>query len=156
MLAAGLLMAGLAGCAPSLRMMHRSRAYFERCYAADFDARVVPTERRACWDAWLAHYTQGQPRERVQYARARLRTDGAPAEPLFATDALASAAEASPAASSPDSATPTTPRDEGATGCAAVCGPRFASCAARCDDADPAPCRAACDAEHRACTNACP
>ncbi len=147
MLAAGLLTAGLAGCAPSLRMVHRSRAYFERCYAADFDPRVVPAERRACWDAWLAHYTQGQPRERVQYARARLRADGAPAEPLLLADDATSAAT--------DATTPATPM-RSATGCDAVCGPTLASCAARCDVADPTPCRAACDAEHRACMNACP
>ena len=130
-------------------MVHRSRAYFERCYAADFDARVVPTERRACWDAWLAHYTQGQPRERVQYARARLRADGAPAEPLIVADV------APGPSSTTDATTPTAPA-RSATGCDAVCGPALASCAARCDAADPAACRAACDAEHRACVNACP
>ncbi len=149
MLAAGLLVASLTGCAPSLRMVHRSHAYFERCYAADFDTRVVPTERRACWDAWLAHYTQGQPRERVQYARARLRAEGAPAEPLLA------AAEATGPATAPDATSPDAP-DRATTGCDAVCGPTLASCAARCDDTHLAPCRAACDAEHRACMNACP
>jgi hypothetical protein len=71
--AAALLAAGLgAGCAPSLRMVHRGNAYFERCYAADFDVRVRATDRHTCWVAWLDHYTVGQPVERVRYARARV------------------------------------------------------------------------------------
>jgi len=65
-----------AGCAPSLRMVHRSRAYFERCYAADFDAQIRRTERHACWVAWLDHYTSGQPRERIIYARTRVAAQG--------------------------------------------------------------------------------
>ena len=71
-----------AGCAPSLRMVHRSRAYFERCYAADFDPRIRRTERHACWVAWLDHYTGGQPRERIAYARERVASQGADTDAL--------------------------------------------------------------------------
>lgn len=75
--AVGLLTAlFVAGCAPSIRMVHRSRAYFERCYAADFDPQIRRTERHACWVAWLDHYTSGQPRERVMYARTRAAAQG--------------------------------------------------------------------------------
>jgi len=56
--------------------VHRGRAYFERCYAADFDAQIRRTERHACWVAWLDHYTSGQPRERIMYARARVAAQG--------------------------------------------------------------------------------
>jgi hypothetical protein len=58
-------------------MVHRGDAYFERCYAADFDARVRATDRHTCWVAWLDHYTVGQPAERIRYARARAAAIGA-------------------------------------------------------------------------------
>ncbi len=75
--AVGLLAAlSAASCAPSIRMVHRGRAYFERCYAADFDAQIRRTERHACWVAWLDHYTSGQPRERIMYARTRVAAQG--------------------------------------------------------------------------------
>ena len=60
------------GCGPSLRRVQDSRIYFERCYAADFDARIPLAEKHACWTAWLEHYTEGQPPERARYARERL------------------------------------------------------------------------------------
>jgi hypothetical protein len=62
----------LVGCGPSLRRTQQSRVYFERCYAADFDARIPLAEKHACWTAWLAHYTIGQPAERREYARDRV------------------------------------------------------------------------------------
>lgn len=46
--------------------------YFERCFAADFDPSVPVEERRACWQAWLAHYQNWQPPDRVDYVRERL------------------------------------------------------------------------------------
>lgn len=60
------------GCGPSLRLVQQSHVYFERCYSADFDARIAPGEKHACWSAWLQHYTIGQPPERRDYARQRL------------------------------------------------------------------------------------
>jgi hypothetical protein len=68
-LVVGILM---LGCGPSLRQSQQSRVYFERCYAADFDPRIVVAEKRACWTAWLEHYTIAQPEERREYARARV------------------------------------------------------------------------------------
>ena len=64
-------------------MVHRSRAYFERCYAADFDPRVRRTERHACWVAWLDHYTAAQPRERIMYARERVAAQSGDAAALL-------------------------------------------------------------------------
>lgn len=60
------------GCGTSLRRVQDSRVYFERCYAADFDARIPLAEKHACWTAWLEHYTDGQPPERARYARERV------------------------------------------------------------------------------------
>lgn len=86
-------------CGPSLRRVHRSEVYFERCYAADFDARVPIEERRACWQAWMAHWQVGQPPDRIDYVRERLlrldperaaivalATGGADADPVPLTD----------------------------------------------------------------------
>lgn len=68
-----LLALGLAAaCGPSLRRVQESRVYFERCYSADFDARIPLAEKHACWSAWLEHYTAGQPPERASYARERV------------------------------------------------------------------------------------
>jgi hypothetical protein len=62
----------LLGCGHSLRRSQQSRVYFERCYSADFDPRVALGDKHACWSAWLAHYTSGQPEDRSDYARGRL------------------------------------------------------------------------------------
>lgn len=69
------------GCGPSLRRVHRSEVYFERCYAADLDRAVPIGERRACWQSWMAHYQLGQPPDRIDYVRERiLRLDPERAE----------------------------------------------------------------------------
>jgi hypothetical protein len=64
---------GLAlACGPSLRMIHESDTYYERCYAADVDPQITVDTRRECWALWLEHYTPGQPPDRVAHARSRL------------------------------------------------------------------------------------
>jgi hypothetical protein len=81
------------GCGPSLRRMHRSEVYFERCYAADFDPAVAIAQRRACWLAWMEHWQADQPPDRVDYVRERvLRLDPERA----AIVALATGADDSP------------------------------------------------------------
>ncbi len=71
--ALALVLAAVAsGCGPSLRRVHQGNVYFERCYAADLDALVPPTERRTCWQAWHAHYQTGASPERIDYVTERL------------------------------------------------------------------------------------
>ena len=84
-------------------MVHRSRAYFERCYAADFDPSIPRTERHACWVAWLDHYTSGQPRERIMYARERLVAQGTATDSLLlpGVDVAAPTSDAMRAAHAP-------------------------------------------------------
>jgi hypothetical protein len=53
-------------------MVHTGNVYFERCYGAEFDDKVSPEEREACWNAWLADYTRHQPAHRIDYAMRRL------------------------------------------------------------------------------------
>jgi hypothetical protein len=168
-----------SSCAPSLRMVHRSRAYFERCYAADFNPEIRRTERHACWVAWLDHYTAAQPRERIMYAHARVAAQARDTDALALpgvddpadagvalapiadagqlADAEPIAADARPAHAAfaiPPPPEPAMPR-RGSPACAPVCGPRFSACVALCNPENPEACRDACIAEHRACGNAC-
>ncbi len=59
-------------CAPSHRMVHDGNVYFEQCYGAEFNQRVSPELREACWMAWLANYTRHQPAHRIDYAMRRV------------------------------------------------------------------------------------
>ncbi len=166
-LAALVLMVLLASsCAPSFRMVHRSRAYFERCYAADFDARIRRTERHACWVAWLDHYTAAQPRERILYAQQRVAAQAGDTEALrlpgvetssVTTEVPTQSTDEAPGAGAPDAGAPAAPiaPHRGTPACAPVCDPRFVACASRCDPASPDACRDACAAEQRACGSAC-
>jgi len=75
LLAAGCLGFSLIqSCAPSLRMVHEGNGYFEKCYAADFNPQRNDSERDACWNAWLAHYTHHQPAHRIDYAMRRVES----------------------------------------------------------------------------------
>ncbi len=69
---AALVLGGAPACGPSLRRVQQANQYFERCFAADRDARRSDSERRACWTAWHEHYQVGQPEDRVDYVRERL------------------------------------------------------------------------------------
>ncbi len=53
-------------------MVHEGNGYFENCYAADFNPKVDQTQREACWNAWLAHYTRHQSAHRIDYAMRRV------------------------------------------------------------------------------------
>lgn len=53
-------------------MLHQSEAYYEHCHAADLDPARSTDDRLQCWSAWVEHYHQGMPPERVSHARRRL------------------------------------------------------------------------------------
>ncbi|MCA9535850.1 MAG: hypothetical protein KC593_19325 [Myxococcales bacterium] len=67
----GVVLGTALGCGPSMRMIHESDTYYERCYAADVDPGISVELRRECWARWLEHYTPGQPPDRVAHARSR-------------------------------------------------------------------------------------
>jgi hypothetical protein len=46
---------------------------FEHCYRLDLELDVATTHRQACWTAWLDRYTYGQSRDKLEYARRRVR-----------------------------------------------------------------------------------
>lgn len=62
-----------AACGPSVQSIYEGNVRFEHCYRLDLDLEIVPTHRRHCWEQWLDAYRQGQPRDRVEYARRRLQ-----------------------------------------------------------------------------------
>ena len=68
------LLVGLIGiaCGPSLATVHEGAVRFEHCYGMDLDPRSPPAQRKACWQTWIAAYTLGQPRDRIEYAQRRL------------------------------------------------------------------------------------
>ena len=72
-LAAGCAVLGAASCGPSVQSIYEGNVRFEHCYRLDLDLEIVPTHRRHCWEQWLESYRYGQPRDRVEYARRRLR-----------------------------------------------------------------------------------
>ena len=59
-------------CGPSIQSIHEGSVRFEHCYRLDFDVRIAPSHRHACWEQWTRVYSYGQARDRVEHARRRL------------------------------------------------------------------------------------
>lgn len=165
------------GCVPSLRVVQQGHVYFERCYAADFDPQIPLAEKHACWNAWLSHYTTGQSRERVRYARRRLyqiehgrpvpRLPGLPEAGADSRDVVAisepgpaestrGANESSPAEPAEMAADRESPLPQNTNpACAALaCEPAWRACMAECAD-NHYPCQDACRVELHACARGC-
>jgi hypothetical protein len=62
-----------AGCGPSVQSIYEGDVRFEHCYRLDLELDVAPSHRQACWTSWLDRYTYGQPRDKLEYARRRVR-----------------------------------------------------------------------------------
>lgn len=62
-----------SSCGPSVQSIYEGNVRFEHCYRLDLDVNVAPSHREACWKRWLSAYTYGQPRDRIEYARRRVR-----------------------------------------------------------------------------------
>lgn len=172
---------GVLGCGPSLRRSQQGRVYFERCYAADFDPRVALADKHACWTAWLAHYTSGQPVDRGDYARQRIyaiehgesvpRLPGLPAAalgprsaaPITAASTSLTEDDAERAAperperrrrrSRRERHAPPLPRNSNPTCAATACEQAWRACYDTCDGARP--CETACQIELTACARGC-
>jgi hypothetical protein len=157
----------LAGCAPSHRLVHEGDRYFERCYGADFDARVDPTKKEACWQAWMTYYTKHQPAHRVDYALGRIESlqngDPLPTLPGMvhseqSPEALAKEISEADAAASNTGAevmvTLTPDAGPVPNGCVHFCNEYESSCNARCNRGSLA-CSANCERERGLCLNGC-
>ena len=62
----------LNGCGPSIQSIHEGSVRFEHCYRLDLDPKIAPSHRHACWQQWLAVYSYGQSRDRLEHARSRV------------------------------------------------------------------------------------
>lgn len=65
--------AAAAGCGPSVQSIYEGSVRFEHCYRLDLEQDVATSHRQACWTTWLDRYTYGQSRDRLEYARRRVR-----------------------------------------------------------------------------------
>jgi hypothetical protein len=63
----------MASCGPSVQSIYEGDVRFEHCYRLDLELDVASTHRQACWITWLDRYTYGQSRDRLEYARRRVR-----------------------------------------------------------------------------------
>ncbi|MBN2192740.1 MAG: hypothetical protein JW751_07965 [Polyangiaceae bacterium] len=64
---------GFGACGPSVQTIYEGNVRFEHCYRLDLDREVAPSHREVCWREWVETYSYGQTRDRVEYARRRLR-----------------------------------------------------------------------------------
>jgi len=68
-----LVVLGAVACGPSLTTVHEGTIRFEHCYRLDLEPNETKPERLGCWQLWMGSYTYGQPRDRIDHARRRLR-----------------------------------------------------------------------------------
>lgn len=169
------------GCGPSLRHGQRSQVYFERCYAADLDARISATDKHSCWSSWLEHYTIGATDGQRTYARERLeaialgeptpRLPGMPEAALgpraktLVTVSSAASAASEPLVEGPRSSEgrgrhsrrnrriPPLPHTTNPTCAAAACESTWRSCIDEC--ANVRACAVACRIELNTCARGC-
>jgi hypothetical protein len=155
-------------CIPSHRMVHEGNFYFEHCYAADFDAKVSPGNREACWNAWLAHYTRHQAAHRIDYAMRRveaiqageptLRLPGLPGgqadAPNDAPAAQLLTSHAGVAGKPPETTHGAPDGGEVSEGCSIVCREFEDRCAAACP-AEASACKPLCARDREICLEGC-
>ncbi|MBK8937725.1 MAG: hypothetical protein IPM79_08795 [Polyangiaceae bacterium] len=84
-----------AGCA-SISKKYESEVRFERCYALDWKQDVDASIRSRCWEDWLVYYSEGQSRDRIEYAKNQT-TGGA----LLSTAEPVASAASPPATAAP-------------------------------------------------------
>jgi hypothetical protein len=60
-------------CGPSVQSIYEGNVRFEHCYRLDIDSRKAAPHREACWRQWTRDYAYGQTRDRIEYARRRIR-----------------------------------------------------------------------------------
>jgi hypothetical protein len=172
-------MAAASGCGPSVQSIYEGSVRFEHCYRLDLEQDVATTHRQACWTSWLDGYTYGQSRDRLEYARRRVRAfaTGDVDRPVLRVGQagedtrqfyLVVPSPTSVHASPPPIATRThvieeqplpapTPsaKPAPADDCAAACKAAFSSCNQACDPAAQAPACKSCDPDYKLCMQRC-
>jgi hypothetical protein len=168
-------------CGPSVQSIYEGDVRFEHCYRLDLDLNIAASHREACWKQWMSLYTYGQPRDRIEYARRRLRafSGGDFTRPTLETGSnrpqrrefyLVVPEPTSAHASPPSIATPVYGPDAGipvlptasavappGASCASGCQSAFESCKAACapdGGASEAACKS-CEPDYRHCMRRC-
>jgi hypothetical protein len=72
-LALGLPLTALTACGASITALYEGDVRFEHCMALDEESTAKASHRAACWSEWVAHYSFGQTRDRIDYAKRRVR-----------------------------------------------------------------------------------
>jgi hypothetical protein len=157
-----------AACGPSFQAVYESDVHFEHCYAVDMSELPIE-EKRICWREWLAGYTYGESRDRVEHARGRLAAlssddpppsgdAGARVDPVVQSSLPTNAFSPMPRvndAHALDAGDEISHRDgpKGLPGaaCADACAQGFTSCHAACKGAA----CSACDHAYRSCVVPC-
>jgi hypothetical protein len=175
----------MASCGPSVQSIYEGDVRFEHCYRLDLELDVAITHRQACWVTWLDRYTYGQSRDRLEYARRRVRgfASGDADRPvlrigenqqqdsrqfyLVVPSPTSVHAPPPPIATrvnaTPDppalsnSAEPAKSSDKPAPGedCAGACRNAFSSCNQACDPAAKGTACKSCDPDYKKCMQRC-
>jgi hypothetical protein len=183
-LAALAALASIPSCGPSVQSIYEGDVRFEHCYRLDLEVDVATTHRQACWTTWLDRYTFGQSRDRLEYARRRVRAFATGdvdrpalhvggAQPDTRQFYLVVPAPTSGHAPPPPIATrtnvPTEPPplssaealakagEKPAPGeeCGTACRNAFSSCNLACDPAAKTPACKSCDPDYKKCMQRC-
>jgi hypothetical protein len=183
--ALGLASLAALGCGPSVQSIYEGNVRFEHCYRLDLELDVASSHRQACWTTWLERYTYGQSRDRLEYARRRVRSFAAgdtnpPVLNIGGTDPeqetrqfyLVVPAPTSVHASPPPIATRVNLPGEAPAGdaaaaaksaakptpgedCAAACRNAFSSCSDACASDAKSPACKSCDPDYKKCMQRC-
>jgi hypothetical protein len=176
--AIGLLAAG--GCGPSMQSIYEGDVRFEHCYRLDLDREIAPSHRHACWAQWVQTYSYGQSRDKIEYAKRRLRylESGETSPPELNVVSTAQGTDFAPDSSPeqvnlhapPPSVAPKSPEQQSATtlvptspaglpgqACAVECARVFRDCLAPCaGTAAEAPSRClGCEEDYGRCMQRC-
>jgi hypothetical protein len=168
------------GCGPSVQSVYEGNVRFEHCYRLDLDPNIAASHREACWRSYTSRYHYGQTKDRVEYAKRRIRAlaSGDASRPVLRLtlgDAAAPAPSEAPLPTSihapppPIAKKPDAAADAGGSDAKAGVPPE-AACSAECWDAwqgcgGPS-CKAdaggkvgsacqACDRDYRGCMQRC-
>jgi hypothetical protein len=166
--AAMLALSGVS-CGPSFEAVYEGNVRFEHCYRLDHDEEIASSHRDYCWTQWVQTYTYGQPQDRVEYAKRRIRVLRGEPPPSAPRDrsqvqAPASAMESASVATDPPPVALDTAQDVGEArkslneevpgdDCATRCRSALSQCRKGCQTA-PKGC-APCEPDYNSCMRRC-
>jgi hypothetical protein len=166
-----------------MQSIYEGDVRFEHCYRLDLERDVAVTHRQACWTTWLDRYTYGQSRDKLEYARRRVRAFGtgdadrpqlrigdgqqeqrdarqfylvvpAPTSVHAPPPPIATRTNVTEPPPAPSSAVPLAKAAPGAS-CAEECQGAFSSCNQACDPVAKSTACKSCDPDYKKCMQRC-